>query len=99
MRKSTRSPELRHTITDVREKLIGVVTSVQKMSHELHSSKLEYFGLVPAIRSFCNEFSEGEKVAIHFNSEAYPVLCQLSFHFPCSESCKKLYGMPSSIAK
>jgi signal transduction histidine kinase len=43
---------------------IGI--DVQAISHRLHSSKLEYMGLVAAARSFCNEFSEQQKVEITF---------------------------------
>jgi len=72
IRANTRRPELRADITEVREQLISIVSSVQGLSHELHSSKLEYFGLVPAVKSFCTEFSEGEKVAIDFQNEDVP---------------------------
>lgn len=69
VRKKVRSSELRTSIGEMQEELIGVVTVVQNLSHELHSSKLEYFGLVPAARSFCKEFGEAEKVDIEFKSE------------------------------
>jgi len=49
---------------------IGI--DVQAISHRLHSSKLEYMGLVPAARSFCNEFSEQQKVEITFAHDEIP---------------------------
>ena len=45
---------------------------VQALSHRLHSSKLEYLGLVSASRSFCREFSEQQHVKVAFNSEHIP---------------------------
>jgi signal transduction histidine kinase/integral membrane sensor domain MASE1 len=47
-------------------------TDVQAISHRLHSSKLEYMGLVPAARSFCNELSEQQKVEITFAHDEIP---------------------------
>jgi len=38
------------------------------MSHELHSSKLEYLGIVAAMRSFCRELCEQQNVEIDFQS-------------------------------
>ena len=49
-----------------------IAADVQSMSHELHSSKLEYLGLVAAIRSFCKEFGEQQKVQIDFSAEHFP---------------------------
>jgi signal transduction histidine kinase len=39
---------------------------VQALSHRLHSSNLEYLGLVTAAKSFCRELSEQRKVRIEF---------------------------------
>jgi PAS domain S-box-containing protein len=41
---------------------------IQALSHELHSSKLEYLGVVAAMRSFCNEFSKQQGVEVAFKS-------------------------------
>jgi signal transduction histidine kinase len=42
---------------------------VQGLSHELHSSKLVYLGVVAGIRSWCNEFGERQKMEIQFSSD------------------------------
>jgi signal transduction histidine kinase len=39
---------------------------VQSLSHQLHSSKLDYLGAVSAIKGFCNEFSKQHEVSIEF---------------------------------
>jgi PAS domain S-box-containing protein len=45
---------------------------VQALSHRLHSSKLEYLGLVTAAKSFCRELSERRKVRIDFKHADVP---------------------------
>jgi len=46
------------------EQTVKIVDDVQSLSHELHSSKLEVMGMVAAMRAFCTEFSEHQKVEI-----------------------------------
>lgn len=46
---------------------------IQAISHRLHSSKLEYLGLVPAAKSFCRELSAQHDVRIEFNHSNVPV--------------------------
>jgi len=43
-----------------------LASEVQALSHQFHSSKLDYLGLVPAIRGLCREISEHQQVEIHF---------------------------------
>ena len=45
---------------------------VQVISHELHSSKLEYLGVVAAMKAFCRDFAERQKLKIEFDAEAVP---------------------------
>jgi PAS domain S-box-containing protein len=61
--------ELRSRMDELRKRTSEISMVVQALSHELHSSRLEYLGLVSAMRSFCREFCEKHKVAIDFNSE------------------------------
>ena len=49
-----------------------ITNDVQLLSHELHSSKLEYLGIVGATKNFCKEFSERQKVEIDFQSHDLP---------------------------
>jgi PAS domain S-box-containing protein len=55
-----------------RQRLSEVASDVQAISHRLHSSKLEYLGLASAIRSFCKELSERQKVKIKFICDSVP---------------------------
>jgi PAS domain S-box-containing protein len=54
------------------QRLSDIAKDIQALSHRLHSSKLEYLGLVVAAKSFCNELSEQQKVEIDFKHTAVP---------------------------
>lgn len=58
---------------------------IQALSHELHSSKLEYLGVVAAMRSFCNEFSKQQSVEVTFRNH------DLSSVMPSPEISLSLY--------
>jgi PAS domain S-box-containing protein len=49
-----------------------IAHDVQALSHDLHSSKLEYMGVVAAMRGFCKEFAEQQTVEIEFRSHDVP---------------------------
>ena len=53
-----------------KQRLSEVASDVQAISHRLHSSKLEYLGLASAIRSFCKELSQRQKVEIKFTCDS-----------------------------
>jgi signal transduction histidine kinase len=42
------------------------------LSHELHSAKLQYLGIVGAMRGFCREFGEQQKVDVDFQTHDLP---------------------------
>ncbi len=63
-------PELE---ADERNRLLKILkgtkamsADIRSLSHELHSSKLEFVGLVPALNSLCDEIGEKYKIAVHF---------------------------------
>jgi len=60
-------------IMDIRERCTEIVFDLQALSHELHSSKLQYLGIVSALRAFCQEFSEQQSVNIDFTHENVPL--------------------------
>ena len=45
---------------------------MQALSHELHPSKLDLLGVVPAIRGFCSEVSARQKVDVDFTHQSVP---------------------------
>jgi PAS domain S-box-containing protein len=64
--------EVHSRIGELKNQTSEIATDVQSMSHELHSSKLEYLGIVTAMRGFCREFSEQQKVEIVFVHDEIP---------------------------
>jgi PAS domain S-box-containing protein len=64
-----RGRELRKAMTEIAE-------DVQGLSHELHSSRLEYLGVVAGIRSWCKEFGRRQKINIEFSGDVPNALSQ-----------------------
>ena len=54
------------------KRLSDLGNDIQALSHRLHSSKLEYLGLVKAADSFCRELSGQRKVRIEFKHSDMP---------------------------
>ena len=50
------------------------MNDIQALSHDLHSSKLEYLGIVAGMKSWCKEFAERQKVGIDFKTDVSKVL-------------------------
>jgi PAS domain S-box-containing protein len=59
---------MRHSL----QRLSDIVDDIQALSHRLHSSKLEYLGIVAAARSFCQELTEQQKVEVDFSYTNIP---------------------------
>ena len=62
------SPELESRVQELQKELSQVSEDVQALSHDLHSSKLEYLGAVAAFSSWCKEFGGRQKIEIEFQS-------------------------------
>jgi signal transduction histidine kinase len=66
------SAEVCSRVSVLGERVLGVATVVRALSHDLHSSKLEYLGITTAMRGFCKEFSDQHKVEIVFAHDEVP---------------------------
>ena len=55
-----------------RQRVSDLGKDIQALSHRLHSSKLEYLGLVTAAKSFCHELSDQRNVRIEFKHSDIP---------------------------
>jgi PAS domain S-box-containing protein len=64
--------EVRSRMGELRRQTSEIATDIQSLSHELHSSRLEYVGIVAAMRGFCQEFGEQQKVEIDFRTHDLP---------------------------
>ena len=62
----------RSRIEELRKKTSEIANDVQSLSHELHSSALEYLGLANAMKGFCREFGEHQKMEVDFQSSDVP---------------------------
>lgn len=62
----------RKRLLEIREHISNLGTDVQALSHHLHSSKLEYLGIVAAAKSYCTELSQKHVLEIEFYSEGVP---------------------------
>lgn len=63
---------LSNRIRSLKQKVSEISNEIHRMSYELHPSKLDHLGLVPALRSFCSELERSRGIKIHFRYEAVP---------------------------
>jgi signal transduction histidine kinase len=56
-------------VQELRGSVAELSNDVQAMSHDLHSSKLEYLGVVAGMKSWCKEFAERQRMEIDFKSD------------------------------
>ena len=61
--------DLQNHLQELRKRTGEISNDVQALSHDLHSSKLEYLGVVAGIKSWCREFAERQKMEIACNTE------------------------------
>ena len=64
--------ELRSRMDELRNRALEISIDAQSLSHELHSSRLEYLGMVSAMKGFCKEFGNKHKVDVDFDSQGVP---------------------------
>jgi PAS domain S-box-containing protein len=67
------SSELPSRIGELQKQTAEIASDIQSLSHELHSSRLQYLGIAAAMRGFCREFGEQQKVEIDFKLHDLPV--------------------------
>src|SRR5215467_3114327 len=60
--------DVKALVRKARKRLIEISSDVQALSHDLHSSKLEYLGVADGIKSWCKEFGERHRMQIDFKS-------------------------------
>ena len=69
---NTSSTETKGNLDEIRRHCSEIASDVQSLSHQLHSSKLDYLGIAAAIRGFCHEFSRQHEVKIDFTDANVP---------------------------
>jgi signal transduction histidine kinase len=73
-------PALKERLQHLLREANGISSDISRVSHELHSSALEFLGLVPALRRLCREFSEHHDQRANFTASqiAEPISSELS---------------------
>jgi PAS domain S-box-containing protein len=66
--------DARSRMGELQKQTSELATDVQSLSHELHSGRLQYLGITGAMRGFCQEFGEQQKVEIDFQAHDLPCL-------------------------
>jgi signal transduction histidine kinase len=59
-------------LEEIRNHCAEIANDVQAMSRHLHSSKLDYLGLVPAIKALCEEISKKHEVRVELTARDVP---------------------------
>jgi PAS domain S-box-containing protein len=65
-------PEARSRIGQMQKQASELATDIQTLSHELHSTRLDYLSPVTAMRGLCQELGKQTKVKIEFESRNLP---------------------------
>ena len=73
--------EVKSRVSELRKQIADISNDVQALSHDLHSSKLEYLGVVAGIKSWCKEFAERHKIQIDFKNDV-PTAVPLDIGLP-----------------
>jgi signal transduction histidine kinase len=64
--------EFRQAIGNAMEEVSNLSTDIQRLSHRLHSSKLDLLGLAAAAAGYCSEVGDHHKVHIELRAENIP---------------------------
>src|ERR1700757_4139415 len=80
-------PDVRSRIGELKKQTSEIATDIQSLSHELHSAKLQYLGIAGAMRSFCREFGEEQKMEVDFeNPRSFHSFVSRHFAVPFSRA-------------
>jgi signal transduction histidine kinase len=67
-------PDAQSRMKALQERTGDIASDVQALSHDLHSSKLDYLGVIAGIRSWCREFGDRQNIKIDFRSQVSTIL-------------------------
>jgi len=70
--RSSNNSEFPEHILKLQQQTSEIAADIQSLSHHLHSSRLQYLGLPAALRGFCRDFSEQQKVEVEFETYDMP---------------------------
>jgi len=67
-------PDLLNGMHELRQQTIKISDDVQALSHDLHSSQLEYLGVAAGMKSWCEEFGERQGMQIDCKHDVRSIL-------------------------
>ena len=65
---------IRSRVKELQKKISDISNDIQVLSHDLHSSRLEYMGVAAGMKSWCREFAERQKLEIDFRHDVSSAL-------------------------
>jgi PAS domain S-box-containing protein len=68
--------EVQSQVQELRKQTIEISNDVQALSHDLHSSQLEYLGAIGGMKSWCKEFGERQGMQIDCRQDVRSTLPQ-----------------------
>jgi chromosome segregation ATPase len=90
--------EIQQRVSELRKQTNEISNDVQALSHELHSSKLEYFGAVRGVKSWSRNSVSGRDYRLNSKALTRKSLCPRKSDFACSGFYRKPCTMPPSTA-
>jgi PAS domain S-box-containing protein len=66
------APSIAGALEELRQDTAAITDDVHRLSHRLHSSTLDYLGLLPALHKLVSEFSERQGIPITFTHASMP---------------------------
>jgi len=70
---SPKEVEERESVLEMLRRTKEMSSDLHTLSHQLHSSKLEHVGLMPALHGLCKDFSEKYKIEVQFTECEFPL--------------------------
>lgn len=70
--KSGSHAKLGSSVEKIRSQVSGISEATRELSHGLHPGQLEFFGLTPALKSFCAELEQNTALRISVNEKNLP---------------------------
>jgi len=70
---SPKEVEKRESVMEMLRRTKEMSSDMHTLSHQLHSSKLEHVGLLPALHGLCKDFSQKYKMEVHFSECESPI--------------------------
>ena len=68
--------DIQQRVSELRKQTVEISNDVQALSHDLHSSHLEYLGAVGAIKNWCKEFGQRQRMQIDCRHDVRSTLPQ-----------------------